>query len=173
MFHVEQSMNLPFFWTALIFLALIGCKNPLPDPQASDYIYQSIKQELAATESKLGEKKGQLEELKSKLPQTDIQTAEVKMIRAKVDFATQEIRKIEQRVKYWKIKLLSREELVRRKYLAAFNKGEEWDDTLETENFKKSVQRLKSRAPAASNGKPAETPKSSEASGEEEVPASH
>ncbi len=162
MFHVEHSMNLSIVFIITTLLIFLGCKQPLPDPQQSDYIYQSIKQELAGVEAQLNQKRNQLNDFKSKLPETDIQSADIKMIRAKVDFATQEVRKLEQKLKYWKIKLLSREELVRTKYLAAFNKGEEWDNTLETENFKKSIQRLKQRLPASSTNVKSYTPENSE-----------
>ena len=119
----------------------------MPDPQASDFIYLSIKQELANSESELATKTTQLNELVSKLPETDSQKSDIKLLRAKIDVAKRDLRKLEQKIKYWKVKLLSREEIVRIRYMSAFNQGKEWDSTEETERFKKSIARIQKRAP--------------------------
>jgi hypothetical protein len=160
MFHVEQLMKITKLYLFIFVFVSFGCKKPLPDPQASDYIYQELKQELAAAESQLAEKQGQMKELKDKLTQSDIQSSELKMIRVKIDFAQRSIRKQEQRVRFWKARLLSREELVRRQYLTAFNKGEEWNNSDEVERYKKGKLMFRTRVPANKSEKStAEGPK--------------
>jgi hypothetical protein len=132
---------------------LFGCKRPLPEPQANDYIYLNFKQQLGDAEARLLEKEGQLKEFQEKINEADIQSSERKLIQAKADFALREVRKMQQNVKYWKLKLLSREEVVRRSYLRAFNSGLEWDNSAEVARFKKANEKLSKRALASSQTK--------------------
>ncbi len=126
-----------------------GCKKPLPDPHLNDEIYLGLKQELAATESLLTERKNQYKEFQEKVDQADIQSSNLKIARAKADDALREIRKLEQKIIYWKLKLLSREELVRNSYLESFNKGEDWNNSEEAQRYKKSLSRNTKRKPSS------------------------
>lgn len=133
---------------SLVFI-LSSCKKPLPDPHLNDEIYLGLKQELAATESLLAERKNQYKEFQEKVDQADIQSSNLKIARAKSDGAIHEIRKLEQKIIYWKLKLLSREELVRNSYLDSFNKGEEWNNSEEAQRYKKSLSRNSKRKPSS------------------------
>jgi hypothetical protein len=145
MFHVEHMKMKAKYCLFIFWVALAGCKKPTPDPQAGDVIYQSFKAELASVEARLTEKEGELNDFKNQIAQTDIESSELKVLRAKANFATHEVRKLQQGVKYWKLKLLSREEVVRTNYLAAFNRGEEWNNAEELEKFHKANERLSRR----------------------------
>lgn len=123
----------------------------MPDPHLNDYIYQSLKQELAASESRLVDIKKQYTDFINKSNDPSLSTSDVKIARAKADLASREIRKLEQKVKYWRLKLLSREEVVRGSYLKAFNKGEEWNNDEEVQRFKRAQNRGKIRSPASSH----------------------
>lgn len=130
--------------TSLILLfqfLLFGCNKPDPNPQLNDYIYQSLKSDLAAAEQSLNELKSGLSDLQAKLPSLDIQTAEVKLLRAKIDRAQAEVKKQEQRITYLKLRVLSREEYVREKSLEAFNKDQVWDNSEELSRYKSSQKR--------------------------------
>jgi len=141
-----KLLNYSFYiFTLIIF---IGCKKPIPDPHLNDYIYLNLKQELTTTESKLTDVKKEFSDYVSKSKDPSLSISDIKVARAKADFALKEIRKLEQKVKYWKLKLLSREELVRISYLSAFNKGEEWNNDDEVIRFKKAKEWGKDRKPA-------------------------
>lgn len=127
---------------------LQGCKNPIPDPQQHDFIYQELKQELSQTENMISEKKNQIKEFQDKFRGADIQSSERKVIQVKIDHAFNDLRKLEQRLTYWKLKLLSREEIVRHSYLNSFNSGQDWDNSDEIERYKKANARLQKRRPA-------------------------
>lgn len=133
----------------LILLTLqVGCKKPTPDPHLGDYIYQNLKQELSASETKFADIKKQHDDFAMKTKDPSLSISDIKMARAKADFALREMRKVEQKIKYWKLKLLSREELVRSSYLSAFNKGEEWNNEDEVQRYKKAQNWGKNRQPA-------------------------
>lgn len=132
-----------FLISLLTVMTLLGCKRPQADPQNGDYIYQQIREELGAEEAKLNERREQYQEFLTNLKDPDIPSAKRKILQVKADRASQDVRKLEQRLKYWKLKLLSREEQVRNSYLDAFNNGSEWDNSSEeTERFKKAQKRL-------------------------------
>lgn len=135
--------------TLIIFLTIVGCRKPQPDPHLNDFIYLNLKQELVATESLLNEKKTQYSEYKDKIEQADIQSSGVKVARAKAEASLNEIRKLEQKVLYWKMKLISREEAVRNSYLESFNKGLEWSNAEEVDRYKKTIDRASKRKPAS------------------------
>ncbi len=140
------------FFNLILFSSLFllsACKKPLPDPHLNDEIFLGLKQELASTEALLVERKNQLKEFQDKVIQADIQSSSLKVARAKADAALQEVRKLEQNVIYWKMKLLSREEIVRNLYLESFNKGEVWNNADETTRYKKSIHRASKRKPAS------------------------
>lgn len=147
MFHVEHMHFLKAF-LLLIFFFSIGCKKPTPDPHLGDYIYQNLKQELSAAETKFSEIKKQHDDFATKSKDPSLSVSDLKMARAKADFALREMRKLEQKIKYWKLKLLSREEQVRTSYLNAFNKGEEWNNDEEIQRYKKAQNWGKNREPA-------------------------
>lgn len=134
-------------FSSLLYLS--ACKKPLPDPHLNDEIFLGLKQELASTEALLAERKNQLKEFQDKVVQADIQSSNLKVARAKADAALQEVRKLEQKVIYWKMKLLSREEIVRNLYLESFNKGEAWNNADEAMRYKKSINRNTKRKPAS------------------------
>ncbi len=69
----------------------------------------------------------------------------MKILRAKSERAKHNRNKQEQIVRYWKLKLLSREEVVRENYLNSFNRGEEWNSSEEIERYKKVQERNLSR----------------------------
>lgn len=142
-----KTQTLFFLFSFVIILG--GCKKPLPDPHLNDEIYLGLKQELAATESLLTERKNQYKEFQEKVDQADIQSSNLKIARAKADDALREIRKLEQKIIYWKLKLLSREELVRNSYLESFNKGEDWNNSEEAQRYKKSLSRNTKRKPSS------------------------
>lgn len=142
-----KTQTLFFLFSLIIILG--GCKKPLPDPHLNDEIYLGLKQELAATESLLTERINQYKEFQEKVGQADIQSSNLKIARAKADGALREIRKLEQKIIYWKLKLLSREELVRNSYLESFNKGEEWNNSEEAQRYKKSLSRNTKRKPSS------------------------
>lgn len=134
----------------LLIFSISACKKPQGDPQAGDYIYQQLKVQLAAAEAKLAERKTQLDEFKTTLAQADeSEYSRKRILKTKAEIAARDIQKLEQRVRYWKLKILSREEYVRTTYLSSFNKGIEWDNKEETEKFRKAEQRLVPRAPAS------------------------
>lgn len=143
-----MNLTIVFF---IILTLLVGCKKPAPDPHLGDYIYQSLKQELSASETKYSDIKKQYDDFVAKTKDPSLSVSDLKMARAKADFALREIRKVEQKIKYWKLKLLSREELVRSSYLAAFNRGEEWNNDDEIQKFKKAQSWGKKRQPAKAN----------------------
>ncbi len=123
----------------------------MPDPHLNDYIYQSLKQELSASESRLVDIQKQYSDFLNKSNNPSLSTSDAKIARAKADLALREVRKLEQKVKYWKLKLLSREEVVRDSYLKTFNKGEEWNNDEEVQRFKRAQSRGRIRAPANSH----------------------
>ena len=149
MFHVEQSMNLIKICLYVVILVGLGCRKPMSDPQAGDYIYQDLKNQLALSEGKLTERKEQLEEQIIALKEADIDSSQRKQLKFKIDKAASDIRKLEQRVLYWKLKILSREEHVRKEYLKAFNKGETWDNSVEIERYKKAQKSFLGRTIAS------------------------
>jgi hypothetical protein len=144
---------LNLFFIILSVSYFVGCKKPIPEPHMNDYIYQSLKQELSTAESKLTDIKKEHSDFISKSKDPSLSISDVKIARAKADFALREIRKLEQKVKYWKLKLLSREDLVRSSYLASFNKGEEWNNEEEVQRFKKAKNWGKNRQPANASKK--------------------
>lgn len=100
------------------------------------------------TETKLADISKQHLEFIMKSKDPGLTTTDIKTARAKADVTKREIRKLEQKIKYWKLKLLSREELVRNAYLEAFNKGQEWNNKEEIEKFKKAQIWGQQRQPA-------------------------
>jgi hypothetical protein len=147
MFHVEHYMNSTKFILFILISLSFGCRQPIPDPQSSDYIYQDLKTQLGVSETKLAERKTQLDEHMANMKTVEGES-EKKRLRFKADIAVQDIRKLEEKVKYWKLKILSREEYVRNEYLREFNKGNDWNNSEEVERYKKAISRLVVRAPA-------------------------
>lgn len=144
MFHVEHMHLL----NAILFITILhslGCKKPMSDPHLNDYIYQSLKQELGAAETKYSEIKKKHDEFATKSHDPSLSISDIKLARAKADLTLREMRMAEQKIKYWKLKLLSREEQVRISYLNAFNKGEEWNNDEEIQRYKKAQEWGKKR----------------------------
>ena len=146
----------------------LGCTKPNPSPHSGDFIYNEFKNELGIAETKLAEKTKERDDFLIKIKSPQITDLERKSLHFKADIATKQIRKLEQQIKYWKLKLLSREESVRRSYLASFNEGHIYDNSEETSRYQKAISRLrKVRRPTSqkkeSESKPsAESPAASE-----------
>lgn len=163
-------MNLSITFLIILTL-LVGCKKPAPDPHLNDYIYQSLKQELSTSETKYSEIKKQHDDFVTKSKDSSLSISDLKIARAKADFALREMRKIEQKIKYWKLKLLSREEIVRSSYLSAFNKGEEWNNEEEIQRYKKSQNWGKNRQPSNDKESKKASHETSEPTEDSEMPA--
>lgn len=149
----------------LLLISVCGCARPEKDPHLKDYIYQEFKNELSIAETKLADKTKELDEFTGKLAAKNQTDVEMKSLRIKADNATKQIRRIDQQIRYWKLKLLSREALVREKYLEAFNKGELWNNEEEVLRYQKAVARLRSQRSrqAASAEAPKAKPPAAEA----------
>lgn len=137
---------------------LVSCAKPNPNPHAGDYIYNEFKGELTIAETKLTEKTKERDDFLEKMKSHLVTDLEKKSLRYKADRATKEMRRYDQQIKYWKLKLLSREQSVRQSYLDAFNQGQTWDNNEEIERYKKAIARLrKSRHTASAPAKNTET----------------
>jgi hypothetical protein len=151
------------FILTVVIGSLLGCTKPNPNPHLGDFIYSEFQTELGIAETKLAERQKERDDFLTKMKNPQVTDLERKSLHFKADYAMKHIRKLEQQIKYWKLKLLSREESVRHSYLNSFNEGKVYDNSDEISRYQKAISRLrKSRRPSSQKKEEPAKPAASE-----------
>jgi hypothetical protein len=137
MFHVEHAYMRLFYALLLLFPLLGACeKKADPNPELRDPIYSDFKAELGLAEQGIAAEKKTLEGHEQELKEVVPQSGQIKFAQKRIYESRDKITKLEQRKLYFELKIKARMAEARKAYRAAFNKGEEWPDPKEYDEYK-------------------------------------
>lgn len=121
---------------SLVLFTLVGCKEPVPNPELRDPIYADLKAQLAATTTDLEAQKKTLADLKASLPKLDVLSIELRQARRQIAHASKRVSELEQMKMYYEIRMEQRKAFDERDYMRAFEKDLPWPDPDEFARYK-------------------------------------
>ncbi|MCB0361458.1 MAG: hypothetical protein KDD35_01970 [Bdellovibrionales bacterium] len=124
-------MQTPFLLVTILF----GCKKMDPNPELKDPIYKDLSSIHKELEKTVIELEKNLEENFKELDQAGADGMDLKVARKKITETRQKLRKSIQLRDYTKIRMERRRVEGRRSYRIAFEKGEEWPDPKEFQQY--------------------------------------
>ena len=145
MFHVEHIFMLKIAIFALI-ISIVGCKKPEPNPEIRDPIYADIQADIQNVDKDIVTAQTELADHQKTLSEVVPQTGQIKYAQKRVDDAYKKIDRLKQEKTYLQIRAVERLKQVRVQYKRAFDKGEEWPNPAEFEEYKK-IKALKAARP--------------------------
>lgn len=133
-------MKTRLFLFISLFIAVIGCEKPNPEPEKMDSVYEAMNKFEDEAKKEADAAKKELAGFEKDLEAVAPQTGQIKYAQKRVWDTQKRIEKAEQMEKYWRFRAASRKSWARDSYLKAYNAKIPWPPPGELEAFKKQLE---------------------------------
>jgi hypothetical protein len=122
----------------VISLWIVGCNQPIPNPELKDPIYLDIQSQISQKSAAIEAELKVLAEKKSDLAMAVPQTNQSKWAEKRVYESEYRLKMQKQEQMYWKLKLATRKQEAQKEYLQSFYAKTPWPDPKKHESWRKT-----------------------------------
>ncbi len=115
---------------------VLGCKQPEPNPELKDPIFNDLKAQLAATSGEVDKAVEDIKAAKESLEKLEVRTTERKQTIRQISTLEKKLSELQQMKIYYEVRIEQRKAFVQKDYLRAFHAEKPWPNPEEFERYK-------------------------------------